>query len=161
MRLDQTLSHFPCSLSRPTEYTIHRLAFHADVTSYWAVTLHFLFHGNHHKYPMDGERLVFPPLPASMLVAAVYTTLTSTMPREQALPLFAGMGYGYVLYDCVHYAIHHLGKGGGLLRRIPVLRELLLELQLRHVHHHYRDHACGYGISSTFFDVALGTSAKL
>ncbi len=110
--------------------------------------------GCHHKYPMDGERLVFPPVPASLLVGAVYAFLSSALPKELALPIFAGMGYGYVIYDCVHYAIHHSGKR---LKSIP----LLGELQARHMHHHYRDHGSGYGISSTFFDVALGTSAKL
>ena len=40
------------------EYVIHRFAFHAHVSSCWGITLHFLFHGCHHKYPMDSLRLV-------------------------------------------------------------------------------------------------------
>lgn len=40
------------------EYAIHRWVFHANLTSYWGITFHFLFHGCHHKYPMDGQRLV-------------------------------------------------------------------------------------------------------
>ncbi len=27
------------------EYAIHRFVFHADLTSYWGITFHFLFHG--------------------------------------------------------------------------------------------------------------------
>jgi dihydroceramide fatty acyl 2-hydroxylase len=136
------------------EYAIHRFAFHANLKSYWGITFHFLFHGCHHKYPKDDQRLVFPPVPASMLVGAVYLILTSLFPLTTALPLFAGMGYGYVLYDCAHYAIHHSRRG---LHWVPMLDEL----KRRHLHHHYRDHGSGYGISSTFIDIALGTSAKL
>lgn len=76
---------------------------------------------------------VFPPLPASALVAAVYAVLTLVLPRACALPLFAGMGYGYVAYDCLHYAIHHCRAGRSIMG-MPVLREL----QRRHMHHHYR-----------------------
>jgi dihydroceramide fatty acyl 2-hydroxylase len=137
------------------EYLIHRFVFHADLTSYWGITLHFLFHGCHHKYPMDGQRLVFPPLPASALVAAVYGALTACLPPPCALPLFAGMGYGYVAYDCLHYAIHHSRADGGRgCLRLPLLRDL----RRRHMHHHYRDHGSGYGISSSLYDVLLGTS---
>ena len=148
-----------------TEYALHRWAFHVHVTSYWGITLHFLFHGNHHKYPMDGERLVFPPVPASLLVGAVYASLTNMMSQEQALPLFAGMGYGYVLYDCTHCALHHLlghaGGGSSALLRIPMARNFLEELRRRHAHHHFRDHGSGYGISSTLFDALLGTYAGM
>ncbi|GAX73882.1 hypothetical protein CEUSTIGMA_g1332.t1 [Chlamydomonas eustigma] len=136
------------------EYTIHRYAFHANLNSYWGITFHFLFHGCHHKYPMDAERLVFPPVPASLLVAAVYLLLTASLPLQAALPLFSGMGYGYVLYDCAHYAFHHSRRR---LKWVPLLEEL----RRRHMHHHYCDHDSGYGISSKFIDVALGTSAKL
>jgi dihydroceramide fatty acyl 2-hydroxylase len=134
------------------EYLIHRCVFHADLSSYWGITFHFLFHGCHHKYPMDGERLVFPPVPASMLVAAVYAVLVGTLQLRHALPLFAGMGYGYVAYDCIHYALHCSNKG---VRRFLLLREL----QRRHLHHHYRDHSRGYGISSPLYDLLLGTTA--
>ncbi|KAG1653765.1 hypothetical protein FOA52_006495 [Chlamydomonas sp. UWO 241] len=138
------------------EYLIHRFVFHADPSSYWGITLHFVFHGCHHKYPSDGQRLVFPPLPASALVAAVYGALAACLPPPCALPLFAGMGYGYVAYDCLHYAVHHSRAGRGCLR-LPLLRDL----QRRHMHHHYRDHGSGFGISSPLYDVLLGTRAKL
>ena len=137
------------------EYAIHRWVFHATFTSYWGLTFHFLFHGCHHKYPMDAERLVFPPLPASWFIAATYAVLASLLPARHALPLFAGIGYGYVAYDCLHYAIHHSGKG--LARRLLLMRYL----QTRHLHHHYKNHALSFGISSTYLDLLLGTSAAM
>jgi dihydroceramide fatty acyl 2-hydroxylase len=130
------------------EYSIHRAVFHASYRSYWGITFHFLFHGCHHKYPMDRLRLVMPPVPAAALVAAVYAALSSTLPRPYCLALFAGMGYGYVAYDCLHYAIHHGGRMPG-----PRLRAL----KQRHMHHHYRDHERGFGISSSLFDLVFRT----
>nr|XP_029120882.1 dihydroceramide fatty acyl 2-hydroxylase FAH1 isoform X2 [Elaeis guineensis] len=49
------------------EYTIHRFLFHMKTQTYWANTAHYLLHGCHHKHPMDGLRLVFPPTAAAIL----------------------------------------------------------------------------------------------
>ena len=38
------------------EYSVHRFIFHVKTSSYWFNTLHFLFHGCHHKFPMDDMR---------------------------------------------------------------------------------------------------------
>ena len=60
-----------CSRSDASEqvvrarYAIHRCLFHARPCGYWPTTLHFGFHGCHHKFPADAARLVFPPLPAA------------------------------------------------------------------------------------------------
>ncbi|PIA37819.1 hypothetical protein AQUCO_03000389v1 [Aquilegia coerulea] len=49
------------------EYTLHRFLFHIDTKSYWGNTAHYLLHGCHHKHPMDGLRLVFPPAATAIL----------------------------------------------------------------------------------------------
>ncbi|KAJ9529024.1 hypothetical protein V8C86DRAFT_50544 [Haematococcus lacustris] len=131
------------------EYVIHRFVFHASMTSYWGITLHFLFHGCHHKYPSDLLRLVFPPVPASLLVAAVYVALHSLLPSCHALPLFGGMGLGYVAYDVLHYLVHCTAS-----KRLP---GVLQQLRRRHLEHHFRDHSRGYGISSPMYDVLFMT----
>jgi dihydroceramide fatty acyl 2-hydroxylase len=132
------------------EYLIHRFVFHAELNSRWGITFHFLFHGCHHKYPMDKLRLVFPPVPAAIVVSLVYCCLVAALPRGTALAVFAGMGYGYVAYDCIHYLVHHTPRSG-----LP--SALLRDLKRRHMNHHYRDHSRGYGISSALFDVVLCT----
>lgn len=134
------------------EYLIHRFMFHASVTSYWGLTLHFLFHGCHHKFPMDAERLVFPPVPAACIAAGIFGVLRILLPCSAAVSLMSGVLLGYVLYDCLHYAIHHAVKLPG---------EVLRELRIRHNHHHYQDHHRGYGISSVFYDVLFNTSSNL
>lgn len=134
------------------EYLIHRFVFHARSNSYWGITLHFLFHGCHHKFPMDAQRLVFPPVPAAPIVVAIYTSLRLLLPAAVATGLMSGVLLGYVLYDCLHYAIHHAVALPG-----PLLREL----RVRHNHHHYHDHHHTYGISSVFWDALFGTRAQL
>lgn len=43
-----------------------------DITTYFrANTLHYLLHGCHHKHPMDGLRLVFPPAATTILSVPV------------------------------------------------------------------------------------------
>eukprot|EP00884_Botryococcus_braunii_P017448 jgi/Botrbrau1/4387/Bobra.105_2s0033.1 len=131
------------------EYSIHRFLFHIEPRSQVAITLHFALHGCHHKYPWDKERLVFPPIPAALVAAVVYCVTQALLPKGLALPMFAGILAGYLAYDCIHYAIHHGG-----LPRIPYL----MELRQAHLSHHFHDSTSGYGISSTLYDIFLGTS---
>lgn len=51
-------SHQPPPLRWLVEYCLHRFLFHASPSSYWGITLHYSFHGCHHKYPNDRLRLV-------------------------------------------------------------------------------------------------------
>lgn len=48
---------------------------HLAVDGYWGITAHFLFHGCHHKYPLDATRLVFPPVPAAAVAAGIVAVL--------------------------------------------------------------------------------------
>lgn len=134
------------------EYAIHRFLFHANVSSYWGITIHFLFHGNHHKFPKDADRLVFPPLPAAAIASCIYGLLLLAFSAATATALMSGVILGYIAYDCLHYGMHHAAHlPGGLLQ----------ELRARHAHHHYCDAEHGYGISSVLYDVLLGTRAAL
>ena len=65
-----------------TEYLLHRHAFHwqPDPNSSWKLVFHFLMHGLHHKTPMDGDRLVFPPVPAVPIVAFFALVYSSLLP---------------------------------------------------------------------------------
>lgn len=72
------------------EYSIHRFLFHIEPRGRCAITLHFTFHGCHHKFPWDKERLVFPPIPAAVIVAAVYYSTRAWVPQV-ALSLLAVM----------------------------------------------------------------------
>lgn len=125
------------------EYSLHRFLFHKSPNNSVGIFLHFLLHGCHHKYPMDTERLVFPPIPASWVIGAVYGTLHMVAPTPVALAIFGGMLLGYVSYDCLHYFMHSGLLGG--------------PLKASHMRHHYMNPTAGYGISSPLFDWMLGT----
>lgn len=132
-----------------TEYCIHRFLFHIQPTSYWGITLHFTFHGCHHKWPLDSLRLVFPPVPAAPIIAGVFFAMHKILPKEPAMSLSTGMLLGYIAYDCTHYHLHHSSSKSGVLRG----------LKKAHMSHHYRNHDAGYGISSRLFDTLLITPA--
>ncbi|KDD76042.1 Tic22-like family protein [Helicosporidium sp. ATCC 50920] len=131
-----------------TEYSMHRWLFHAPVCGPKSQFLHFLFHGCHHKFPQDVQRLVFPPIPAAAILAGFYALIRAGAGSTvTARAIFAGFLVAYVAYDCSHYAIH-----AGLLRG---------RLARRHFEHHFERHDAIFGISSPIVDLLLGTSKPL
>ena len=64
--------------------------------------------------------------------------------------VFAGLVFGYLCYDMLHYATHHF----------PMKRGLWLWLKQYHLRHHYKDDQIGYGISSPLWDYVFRTTRK-
>jgi len=57
---------------------------------------------------MDSLRLVFPIVPGYVIFTAFLTTPIKLLaPAHLIAPLIAGMAVGYVLYDMIHYFLHH------------------------------------------------------
>eukprot|EP00192_Tetraselmis_astigmatica_P017875 CAMPEP_0117662204 /NCGR_PEP_ID=MMETSP0804-20121206/7932_1 /TAXON_ID=1074897 /ORGANISM="Tetraselmis astigmatica, Strain CCMP880" /LENGTH=114 /DNA_ID=CAMNT_0005469095 /DNA_START=523 /DNA_END=867 /DNA_ORIENTATION=- len=105
-------------------------------------------HGAHHKYPMDKDRLVFPPVPASGIAVFVLAGLYGVLGEvTTCLATGVGVAVGYLAYDMIHYWCHHA-------RSLPAF----LEGQKRvHMAHHYRNHNVSFGISSPLYDYVFGT----
>ena len=82
---------------------------------------------------MDKMRLVFPPLPVSLLALLVYSVYCLFMPYTMALGVFAGSISGYIVYDMIHYYLHHGIPYGSYFR----------SLKRYHVKHHYQDQQKG------------------
>ncbi|KAK7451131.1 fatty acid alpha-hydroxylase [Stygiomarasmius scandens] len=131
------------------EYTLHRFLFHIDEylpdkPSF--LTLHFLLHGVHHYLPMDRLRLVMPPT----LFAALewpFTRLAYILfPTAVANGIISGAFTFYVLYDCMHYALHHT--------QLPAY---LREMKKYHLGHHYKNYELGFGVTSKFWDYVFNT----
>uniref|UniRef100_A0A4W5QPG2 Fatty acid 2-hydroxylase n=1 Tax=Hucho hucho TaxID=62062 RepID=A0A4W5QPG2_9TELE len=112
------------------EYCIHRFVFHMRPPAhyYYLITIHFLLHGQHHKSPYDGSRLVFPPGLASVVVGSFYLLLTKAFPETLGVSLFVGGLFGYVVYDMIHYYLHY-GS--------PQRNTYLYSLKAYHVKHHF------------------------
>ena len=94
------------------EYMLHRFVFHGE--DYWLpnhpmiLAHHFLIHGIHHAFPMDRYRLVFPPLPGYLIMYVFFVIpLRAIFPLEYSGAVIAGNMTMYVLYDMIHYFMHH------------------------------------------------------
>ncbi|XP_058106239.1 dihydroceramide fatty acyl 2-hydroxylase FAH1-like isoform X5 [Magnolia sinica] len=129
------------------EYSLHRFLFHINTKSYWGNTLHYLLHGCHHKHPMDGLRLVFPPA-ATAILCVPFWNLFKLVSTPSTAPAFFGGGLlGYVMYDVTHYYLHH-GQPS---------REVARNLKRYHLNHHFRIQSRGFGITSSLWDKVFRT----
>jgi len=131
------------------EYLIHRYIFHYEPKSRLGKRLHYIVHGVHHDYPNDARRLVMPPSISVPLAVLFYILFLLTF-GHLAPGVFAGLVFGYVCYDMLHYATHHF----------PMKRGLWLWLKQYHLRHHYKDDDAGFGISSPIWDYVFGTTRK-
>ncbi|NP_001417888.1 fatty acid 2-hydroxylase isoform 1 [Danio rerio] len=127
------------------EYCIHRFVFHMrpPAHNYYLITLHFLLHGQHHKSPFDGSRLVFPPSLAAVVIGLFYLTLQQLLVEGLGTSLFVGGLCGYVVYDMIHYYLHYGSPSKG---------SYLYGLKAYHVKHHFEHQRAGFGITTTFWD---------
>ena len=131
------------------EYLIHRYIFHYEPKTRWGKQLHFVIHGVHHDYPNDARRLVMPPV-ISIPLAFLFFGLFFLIFGSLAPAVFAGLVFGYVCYDMLHYATHHLAMKSGVW----------LWLKQYHLRHHFKDDHVGYGISSPLWDYVFRTTRK-
>jgi len=132
-----------------TEYLIHRYVFHYEPKTRWGKRLHYVIHGVHHDYPNDARRLVMPPV-VSIPLAFLFYGLFLLFFGSLTPPVFAGLVFGYVCYDMLHYATHHLAMKRGVS----------LWLKQYHLRHHFKDDEVGYGISSPLWDYVFRTTRK-
>ncbi len=137
------------------EYTIHRFVFHgedkwlpANNVGYMA---HFLLHGIHHAYPQDSMRLVFPVVPGYVIMNMILMPFYKLfLPLWLAPTIVGGTIIGYVLYDLIHYFLHHTNPKS----------EYWKDLKIYHMQHHYKDGQLGYGVSQKFWDLVFDTELK-
>jgi sterol desaturase/sphingolipid hydroxylase (fatty acid hydroxylase superfamily) len=131
------------------EYFMHRFAFHYEPTTALGQRLLYMFHGIHHHYPHDDERLVMPPITSVLLAVPVFG-LFYLLWGQLVFGFFAGFLVGYMTYDVMHYAIHAIKQPPKLLR--PIWRH--------HLQHHYKNPDLAYGVSNRFWDRVFGTLPK-
>lgn len=138
-----------------SEYLLHRFLFHYEPGAPWLQRAWYLIHGVHHEQPQCKTRLVMPPIlsiPLAFLFYGFFALLVGTLlglPRLTG-PVFAGFLTGYLCYDMLHYAEHHLSMRWGFLKYI----------KLYHLRHHYKNPNHGFGVSSPVWDVVFRTKPK-
>lgn len=128
------------------EYAFHRWVFHYDPKSETGKRIHFLVHGIHHDYPRDSTRLVMPLL-VSLPLAVLFFFIFQWVFEPYNYSIFAGFIIGYISYDSIHYATHHMKMQGKIGR---FLKEY-------HLRHHYNDEHTAYGVSNPLWDYVFKT----
>ena len=131
-----------------TEYVMHRFVFHWMPPGKFGKRLHFVFHGVHHDYPSDSKRLVMVPTVSIPLAALFFFLFKFFIGDSYVFPFFAGFLLGYLIYDMIHYAVHHFN----------LKSKFWLDLKQYHMLHHYKDMDNGYGVSSKFWDLIFRTT---
>lgn len=126
-----------------TEYLLHRFVFHHYPKSNWGQRIHFIFHGVHHDYPKDARRLVMPPSVSIPLAVLFYFLFSLIFEKAKLYAFFPGFITGYLIYDMMHYAMHHYNFKS----------EFWLKIKQHHMLHHYSDSTKGYGVSSKLWDL--------
>jgi dihydroceramide fatty acyl 2-hydroxylase len=129
------------------EYWLHRFVFHVKVVGPKTQRLYFLLHGVHHDYPWDTTRLVFPPGASLILGCCMYALFRWTLGETNMYGPFAGLLFGYVIYDTTHWYIHARTPKSAFGRWVR--REHLL--------HHFNAPASRFGVSCPWLDYVFGT----
>ncbi|HST55574.1 MAG TPA: sterol desaturase family protein [Solirubrobacteraceae bacterium] len=132
------------------EYWLHRIVFHFEPEAGLGARMHWIIHGIHHEHPNDPLRLVMPPAVSIPLGVVVFGAIYLVFGHRYAPALGAGFFSGYLIYDMLHYFVHHFRPRGRLGR---MLRE-------RHMRHHFQDDTRGFGISAPYWDEVFRTSSR-
>ncbi|MCB0533228.1 MAG: sterol desaturase family protein [Saprospiraceae bacterium] len=130
------------------EYVLHRFVFHWMPPGKVGARIHFIFHGVHHDYPNDRLRLVMPPSVSIPLALIFFFTYKALLGVPTVFPFFAGFVSGYLFYDTMHYAMHHLNWKNAWFQRI----------KQHHMQHHYQHDDMGFGVSNPLWDYVFNTT---
>ena len=134
------------------EYNVHRFVFHLRPRAPWQARMVYLAHGIHHHQPHCKTRLVLPPAVSVPMAAIFYglfylVIVVVSGAGQWLLPVFAGFLTGYIIYDLIHYATHHM----------PVKGRVWKYLKKHHMYHHFKTPNDRYGVSSPLWDYVYGT----
>ena len=86
-----------------------------------------------------------PPSASIPLASLFYLLFSLVLAQKFLFAFFPGFLLGYLVYDMMHYAMHHHNFKNPILKRI----------KQHHMLHHYQDPTKGYGVSSSLWDKIL------
>lgn len=128
------------------EYVVHRFLYHIDDKgSDKMKRFAERYHGIHHDYPQDKERLIMPPFLWTILVSALLA-LAYLIGGHTSFSFIGGLGAGYLAYIYVHFQVHSSNPPKWLRGQM-----------LHHAKHHYQHEDKAFGVSSTLWDKIFGT----
>ena len=131
------------------EYWLHRTFFHWKPDTSWGPRMHFMVHGVHHDWVFDKYRLVMPPA-VSLILCGLFFGLWYALLGSWSWTFMGGFIFGYLIYDMVHYATHHL----------KLKNSWFQALKKHHLlHHHSPKHKeRKFGVSTQLWDVVFRTN---
>lgn len=101
-------------------------------------------------YRCDRLRLVMPPTLFAALSYPFCKLAHALFPNWMANGIIAGSFAFYILYDMMHYALHH-----------TQLPQYMREMKIYHMAHHFKNFELGYGVTSKFWDVVSVAAHRL
>jgi dihydroceramide fatty acyl 2-hydroxylase len=129
------------------EYWTHRTVFHFEPERGLGARLHWMIHGVHHDHPNDPLRLVLPPVVSLPLGVGFLVVFVLALGPAMGCAMCAGFYSGYLVYDMLHFALHHHRPRSRLLRTLHQL----------HMRHHFEDDHRGFGVSAPWWDMIFRT----
>jgi len=128
------------------EYLVHRYLFHMETDTELKEKIQYSFHGVHHEFPKDRDRLAMPPLVSAMLCLVLFFTFRWVL-GDYAYGFLPGFVLGYAAYLFVHFAVHAFQPP----------RNFLKVLWVNHGIHHYKNNERAFGVSSPLWDFIFRT----
>ena len=128
------------------EYLTHRYVFHMKTDTGLKKKLQYAFHGVHHNYPKDKDRLAMPPI-MSITLATTLLFVFKLLMGDFVFAFLPGFLMGYAMYLLVHYIVH----------AFPPPKNFFKILWVNHSIHHYKDSSKIFGVSSPLWDYVFRT----
>jgi sterol desaturase/sphingolipid hydroxylase (fatty acid hydroxylase superfamily) len=126
------------------EYVIHRFGYHERGVKQ-IIGLRLL-HQYHHTHPNEIKVKAFHRL---FLIGFSACFFVFSLWKADIYFLFAGLFTGISIYFLMHYFLHQ-----------PISAKIFPILHRNHIHHHCQSPECCHGISVSWWDQLLGTTAK-
>jgi len=131
------------------EYHVHKGVYHMPATTKSREKMQYMFHGVHHDYPKDKQRLALPPS-VSIVIGTVLLIIFELILDKYSFAFLAGFMVGYAFYLLIHFCVHIFRPPNNFLKL----------LWTNHAIHHYMDDTVMFGVSSALWDHIYGTRPK-
>jgi hypothetical protein len=137
------------------EYVLHRFLFHFHPKTEKLKRVFFSVHGVHHAQPLCRTRLVMPPvmsIPLAIVFFGLFHLVFDVLLGRPVWfsPLFAGFVSGYIVYDMMHYTLHHSKSKNAYV----------VACRYQHMQHHGTCPTMRFGVSIPIWDHVFGTMPK-
>ncbi len=129
------------------EYVMHRFSFHSKSDHPLIKPYNSGLHLLHHNAPTDVAYVAAPMVLCVPSYAILFGIFYLVAGFDLALNMGSGIIIGFLYYEWVHFATHHL----------PAKTPWMKVLKKQHMTHHFVDSDRYFGVTSTFWDHVFGT----